>query len=654
MNNFSLSDIISLAESVTLECKAAQGRDGKGEVPASFWETYSAMANTNGGEVYLGIEEKPPGVFRALGIKNPEKLKKSLWDTLHAKTKVNRNILSDANIEVITVDGQKVIQITIPRARRQDRPIHLGTNPFGNTYLRRHESDYKADDETIRRMIAESIEDSRDDRLLENFGSDDLEKETIAAYRNLFSAVKPGSPWLNLPAEEFLNKIGAGGIDRITGKGGLRAAGLLMFGRFDAIRDAFPNYMVDYQERPESKAEVRWVDRLVPDGTWSGNLYDYFQKTYRKLTADIKIPFQLRKGMRTDDTPVHEAIREALTNTLIHADYTGRISVLAVKGPDMFGFRNPGLMRVPVEQAVHGGISDCRNRRIQDMFRYVGFGDHAGSGIPKIYRNWKAQHWRLPLLYEDAVHEQTLLELRMISLLPEQSVKMLDELFGERFTKLPELERVILITAATEERVHHGRIKEISSEHPKDISAALSHLVQEGMLIKEGETRASVYYLPGQKPVELPLSFLDNLETNSPDLNGRSHDLSGNSPDKGGSSPDLSRSSQGLDGNLLGLDGNLLGLDGNLLGLTRKRDAILASFGLEKVPGKMKHDAMRKLIVQLCDDSFVTLRELSKMLNRNQAFIQHDYISGMLSEGLLELKYPENKYHPNQAYRRKR
>ena len=82
MNNFSLSDIISLAESVTLECKASQGRDGKGEVPASFWETYSAMANTNGGEVYLGIEEKPLGVFRALGIKEPEKLKKSLWDTM--------------------------------------------------------------------------------------------------------------------------------------------------------------------------------------------------------------------------------------------------------------------------------------------------------------------------------------------------------------------------------------------------------------------------------------------------------------------------------------------------------------------------------------------------------------------------------------------
>ena len=37
------------------------------------------------------------------------------------------------------------------------------------------------------------------------------------------------------------------------------------------------------------------------------------------------------------------------------------------------------------------------------------------------------------------------------------------------------------------QRIPRG--KEISSEHPKDISAALAHLVQEEMLIKEGETR---------------------------------------------------------------------------------------------------------------------------------------------------------------------
>lgn len=625
MKTLTLSDIASLYESVDLECKAAQGRDGTGELPLSFWETYSAMANAEGGEVYLGIEELSPGKFSVKGIINHAKVKKSLWDTLHSKSKVSRNILSDASVQDLLVEGVQVIQITIPRARRQDRPVYLGENPFGGTYLRRHEGDYKADDETVRRMIAESVEDSRDDRILENFGIEDLEKETIAAYRNRFSAVKPDSPWLDLSAEEFLSKIGAIGKDRATGKTGIRMAGLLMFGRFDAIREIFPNYMVDYQERLEPKTEVRWVDRVVPDGTWSGNLYDYFQKTYRKLTADIKIPFKLREGVRTEDTPLHESIREALTNTLIHADFTGRASVLVVKRPDMFGFRNPGLMRVSVEQAVHGGISDCRNRRIQDMFRYVGLGDHAGSGIPKIYRNWKEQHWRLPLLYEDSAHEQTLLELRMISLLPEESVKMLDELFGDGFRNLPELERVILIAAATEDRVHHARIKEMVSDHPKDISAALAHLVQEGMLIKRGETRGSIYYLPGKPQTDPSALFPINNGLVPLNVTGNSPDLGGNSPDMPGNSPDLKA----------------------------RLASILNSLGLTKMPGKVKAETMRGIILRLCESETVSLKELCLVLERDTKALQAQYLTPMLGEGLLELRYPDVKNHPNQAYRKK-
>lgn len=58
MRKLSLQDIISLVETVDLEYKAAQGRDGNGEVPGSFLETYSAIANTNGGKVYFGIVEK--------------------------------------------------------------------------------------------------------------------------------------------------------------------------------------------------------------------------------------------------------------------------------------------------------------------------------------------------------------------------------------------------------------------------------------------------------------------------------------------------------------------------------------------------------------------------------------------------------------------
>jgi predicted HTH transcriptional regulator len=479
------------------------------------------MANTAGGEIFLGIEETKDHRFIYRGIKNPAKLQKAFWDGVRSKKKVSKDILSESSLAVLSIDGLNIVRISIPRARRQDRPIFLGENPVGNTYIRRHEGDYRADEETVRRMMAEAVEDSRDDRVLDKFSLEDLDPESISAYRNRFSAFKPNSPWLALPMDDFLTQIGVLGKDRQSGMRGLRIAGLLMFGRYNAIKEQFPYYMVDYQERPEPKKELRWIDRIVPDDTWSGNLYDFYLKTIRKLTADVKIPFRLEGATRIDDTPIHQALREALTNTLIHADYTGRVSVLVVKRPDLFGFRNPGLMRVSLEQAMMGGISDCRNHRIQDMFRYIGLGDHAGSGIPSILTSWKSQHWRLPLLYENREYEQTLLELRTSSLFPEESIQSLKDTFGDRFESLPELARVILATAETEGEVTHSRLKALTAEHPKDITAELMRLAREGFLEKHGATRASVYEIPGRnnsilfKDIEINRSMdaVLNLET---------------------------------------------------------------------------------------------------------------------------------------------
>lgn len=51
-------DIESLRESSDIEFKKALGQDGRGKLPHDFWESYSAMANTEGGVIFLGIEEK--------------------------------------------------------------------------------------------------------------------------------------------------------------------------------------------------------------------------------------------------------------------------------------------------------------------------------------------------------------------------------------------------------------------------------------------------------------------------------------------------------------------------------------------------------------------------------------------------------------------
>lgn len=60
----------NLQEDIDIECKLALGKDGKGRVPNSLCETYSAFANTNGGIIILGVKELPSGLFDIQGIDN--------------------------------------------------------------------------------------------------------------------------------------------------------------------------------------------------------------------------------------------------------------------------------------------------------------------------------------------------------------------------------------------------------------------------------------------------------------------------------------------------------------------------------------------------------------------------------------------------------
>ncbi|MBS0175127.1 MAG: ATP-binding protein, partial [Nitrospira sp.] len=98
MINFeSLEDLSLLRESVSLECKLASGRDGKGALPEDFWPTYSAMANTDGGVVILGIRERK-GLFEPVGIESIDKVRAELFNNLNNRQKVSINLLTDDQV----------------------------------------------------------------------------------------------------------------------------------------------------------------------------------------------------------------------------------------------------------------------------------------------------------------------------------------------------------------------------------------------------------------------------------------------------------------------------------------------------------------------------------------------------------------------------
>ena len=79
--------------------------------------------------------------------------------------------------------------------------------------------------------------------------------------------------------------------------------------------------------------------------------------------------------MRIDDTPVHMAIREALANCIINADYYGRQGLVVIKTKDSILLSNPGDFRIELDAAKSGGYSDPRNSTLMKMFNLIDIGE---------------------------------------------------------------------------------------------------------------------------------------------------------------------------------------------------------------------------------------------------------------------------------------
>ena len=663
-------DLQTLVESEEVEFKLAGGKDGKGELPKDFWPTYSAMANGRGGWVVLGVKELA-GTFTPVGIADPEKVRTDLFNQLNDRDRVSANVLrSGSDVQLVPLQGKDVLAIHIPQAMRKQKPIHLKKSPFGNTYQRLHDGDRLCDDMTVKRMLAEQIHDSRDNEVLsEHYAfEEDIDQDSLKVYRNLLSVNNPQHPYLAYEPLELFRKVGGWRKDRETGREGITLAGILMFGKWEAITSAAPNYMVDYQERPEAKTELRWVDRVCPDGTWSGNLFDFYRKVYQKLVADLKVPFTLEDGQRRTDTPVHIALREALVNTLVHADFTDRVSILIVKRPDMFGFRNPGLMRLPLEDVIVGGVSDCRNRLLHQMFLLIGLGEKAGSGMPKIFSGWKSASWRTPKLWEKNLPAQTLLELSTASLIPQRTLDKLHKEFGERFDQLDDFEQVIVATAAIEYWVNHERACQLTTRHPREVTLTLPRLESKGFLVAGGEQKNKYYTLPGvsfMTPDEVfsmgavsvtrsghrsthneqRSTHYDGSSTYNGQESTHSGEHSTHKPDTGTSDP------RDEHGRLLNWFIDLPYIDdaGNLTEDYRESLFVLAAIPRAKLRLKDK-ELMTNALLNVCRGHYISVAALGQILNRNPNALRQQYLKMLVEQGELRLAFPQYKNDPKQGY----
>ena len=387
-------------------------------------------------------------------------------------------------------------------------------------------------------------------------------------------------------------------------------------------------YFVDYQEWGDDIEATRWLDRITPDGTWSGNLFDFYNKTILKLSENLKVPFVLKDGIRQEDTPVHKAVREALVNSIVHADYTDKSAILIIKKPTGFYFRNPGNMRMPIELARLRSETDCRNRKLQQMFRMLKICEQAGSGLPDIELSWRSQHWIPPNLTENFMpSNHTILQMDMVDLFPQNIMQELQAKYGQRFDSLDKHEQTIL-ALATQGEIDHKQLKPLLPIHPADITKMLQHLVKQGMLVSTGG-RWAIYSLANE----------NSLAGNDQSLAGASTGLNELSyPNNEPSYPN----------NELSYPNNEPSYPNNEVEISDNTHLISIATPA-RLKKRLPNDELRAIILQLCQHDFLSLIKVSDLIARTTQTTQN-HLTALVKEAKLAKKYPQDT-HPSQAYR---
>jgi len=261
-------------------------------------------------------------------------------------------------------------------------------------------SDRRATKEEIDTMYRNQSFGTKTSETIDGFGADDLSPISLQQYKEYLQAANPTSHYNKLSIEEFLHKVSV----LVDGK--LTYAGLLFFGKRERIERHFVDFRIDLFEIPGSSitdAKVRYTYRLPEQE----NLWDYFFILFERVTMRIDKPFKLdNTGFAKEDYPYIDALREALVNMLMHADYFSPIKSRVRIFNDKIEFFNAGAYPKPVEYFLQNDTSMPRNPILAKLFRAIKLAENAGYGFDKMIEGWKT-YTSIPILFQTELDTST-------------------------------------------------------------------------------------------------------------------------------------------------------------------------------------------------------------------------------------------------------
>lgn len=357
-------------------------------LPQDMGKTLSAFANGSGGVVLLGISEKngftPVDDFDSKGMQ----------DAMSTLCSEGMEPPLRPDVDLVAIEGQPAIMVTIRELPPRDKPCYVKKMGLrSGSYVRTGDGDRRLTDYEIDRLLEEHEQPRHDAAIVAEATMDDLDAGLVAGLLARERAVHPRVSGAMDDETILLNLVAAkrdeDGVMRPT------LGGILALGSYP--QRFFPRLCVTFAAFPgTTKADIGMSRELLDTETLVGPIPYLVSDAVAAVRRNARTGGVIDGAFRKDvvDYPP-EAIREAVTNALMHRDYSPdgcgsqvQVSMFA----DRIEISNPGGLygTLTLDQLGTAGESATRNQHLSLLLEetpYPGGGfvaENRGTGYQRI------------------------------------------------------------------------------------------------------------------------------------------------------------------------------------------------------------------------------------------------------------------------------
>ena len=464
-------ELISQGETLTVEFKS----DLKSLPDRDLLAAVVSLANTDGGELLLGVEDD--GQITGLHANH---LNVSGIPALVAN---KTNPALAIRVERLELQGKSIARISVPKSRQ------LVSTSDGLLLRRRLKLDGAPEavpfypHEFIQRQSSLGLVDPSA-MLMEQITVDQLDPLQRLRLRNAIKKYGGEQSLFSLADEELDGALGL--VMEHQGRKCPTVAGLLILGSETLLRQHLPAYEVAFQV-------LRGTDVRVNE---------FYRKPLLETFEEVELQFkpwvveeEIQVGLFRVPVPNHDrrAFREAFVNALVHRDFSTLGAVHIKLDDDGLSISSPGGFIEGVNlNNLLVAPPRSRNPLLADIIKRIGLAERTGRGIDRIYEGM--------LRYGRPTPDYSLSNAYTVSLFLSNASADLDflKMVVEQEDKLGtmSIDSLIILSRLREERRLTTTDLAPSVQKPEaNVRATLEKLVETGFLEPHGTGRGRSYML---------------------------------------------------------------------------------------------------------------------------------------------------------------